>query len=387
MTASRDRTVRVWDAATGQPLSDPFIHDKSIQAAEISHDGHWILTASGNYAFLWEVVSGLTPVPDWLPGLGEAIAGERLNPQGVMEPVEFEQVLKLKERLRGLASSDFYSRWVSWFWADRSTRAVSPSSAIPLQQYVQQRLDENTLGSLQEALKLVPGNPEAIARMPAAVAKQALKQNRNTRPASLVTPLKTIPARNPKAKPELVDLSLFYNASLEGNWHPGPEGHDLSELPKGLQTLAGTEFDVRGLIQVGYLTLLQEKYPTEVTNIPFGRTCQKLHFLHAAIRCEAIPNGVRIGSYIMHYANGKQAEFPIVVGQSVADWSTQPNEEPRMVNVAWSGFCASSRQLGRMIRLFKSTWENSTPSETILSIDFISITFVPAPFLVAITAE
>jgi WD40 repeat protein len=387
MTASRDRTVRVWDTTTGQPLCDPFVHDQSIKSAAISPDGNWILTASGNYAFLWEVISAPTPVPDWLPALGEAIAGKRLSSHGAVESVGFEQILKLKQSFGKLATSDVYSRWASWFWADRYTRAVSPSSPIAFAAYLQQRLDENTLGSLTEALSIAPGNPLAIARMPAAVEKKASERTRGTNAPSLTALRKTLPVRDPHARPELIDLSQFYNASLTEPWHPAAQGSDLSELPRGIQILTGIQFDVRGLIQVGYVSQQSENYPMEVTDIPIGRTCHKLHFLHSAIRAAHFPDGVQIGTYVMHFANGGQVEFPIVIGQSVVDWVSQPNEEPKELTVAWSGFSADSRRNGRKIRLFKSTWENPTPAEVVRSIDFIATTFAPAPFLVAITME
>src|SRR2546423_5672940 len=39
VTASWDRTARVWDAETGQPLSAPMKHDKPVASAEFSPDG------------------------------------------------------------------------------------------------------------------------------------------------------------------------------------------------------------------------------------------------------------------------------------------------------------------------------------------------------------
>src|SRR5262245_62287890 len=64
-----------------------------------------------------------------------------------------------------------------------------------------------------------------------------------------------IPARDPKAQAELIDLSAHYNAALTESWHPasnlaGESGNDLSELPRGIHKLDGIEFDLRGLIQV-----------------------------------------------------------------------------------------------------------------------------------------
>jgi WD40 repeat protein/serine/threonine protein kinase len=392
LTASRDKTVRVWDASTGQPLSDPFVHDKSVQSAEVSSDGHWILTASGNYAFLWEVISGPVPVPDWLPELGEAIGAERLNSQGIMEPVRFEELLKIKQTMSQLpTSSDFYSQWANWFWADRSTRPVSPSSHETVAEYVQRRLEENTIESSQEALKLAPGNPLAIARISDALTNQTPGQIRGAQATLSLTPLEKIPSRDPRAGPELLDLSPFYNASLTENWYVTPEDNDLSELPSGLQIFAGVQFDVRGLIQVGYVNKFFEKYPEKVTGIPVARPCRKLHFLHSAVRGGHFPMGVQIGGYIIRYTNGRQVEFPIVIGQSVACWQPdrpdtwESREGP--LTLAWSGFSANSRRLGLQIRIYKSTWENPTPSEPVQSIDFVSKTFAPAPFLVAITLE
>src|ERR1039458_8961987 len=64
-----------------------------------------------------------------------------------------------------------------------------------------------------------------------------------------------LPLRDPKARPELIDLSAHYNAALTDSWHPasnmaGETGNDLAELPRGVQKLDGIEFDLRGLIQV-----------------------------------------------------------------------------------------------------------------------------------------
>ena len=51
---------------------------------------------------------------------------------------------------------------------------------------------------------------------------------------------------------KLIDLSSYYNVALTESWHWGFGPSDLSELPRGLQTFAGVQFDVRGLIQIGY---------------------------------------------------------------------------------------------------------------------------------------
>ena len=106
-----------------------------------------------------------------------------------------------------------------------------------------------------------------------------------------------------------------------------------------------------------------------------------------AINCSSISNGTQIGSYHIHYANGRHREIPIIAGHDLADWWKQPNDENERLFVAWESTSKASGAMGRRIRLFKSTWENPSPELAIKSIDFLSTHETAAPFLVAITIE
>jgi WD40 repeat protein len=46
-TASADHTARVWDTQTGQPATNPMVHGSAVQSARFSADGLQIVTASG----------------------------------------------------------------------------------------------------------------------------------------------------------------------------------------------------------------------------------------------------------------------------------------------------------------------------------------------------
>ena len=47
VTASRDKTARLWDAATGKPIGEPLTgHDDVVSSAAFSPDGKRIVTAS-----------------------------------------------------------------------------------------------------------------------------------------------------------------------------------------------------------------------------------------------------------------------------------------------------------------------------------------------------
>ena len=46
LTGSWDHTARLWDAATGSPLSQPFRHEAQVNSVAFSPDGKIVLTAS-----------------------------------------------------------------------------------------------------------------------------------------------------------------------------------------------------------------------------------------------------------------------------------------------------------------------------------------------------
>src|SRR5262249_43953971 len=58
VTASVDRTARVWDAATGKPLLEPLRHDQPVEAAAFSPDGLLLLTVSDQTVRLWDTTMG-----------------------------------------------------------------------------------------------------------------------------------------------------------------------------------------------------------------------------------------------------------------------------------------------------------------------------------------
>jgi WD40 repeat protein len=68
VTASADRTARVWDTQTGQPATNPMVHGAEVQSARFSPDGLRIVTASGGVstedpseeraARVWDALTG-----------------------------------------------------------------------------------------------------------------------------------------------------------------------------------------------------------------------------------------------------------------------------------------------------------------------------------------
>jgi hypothetical protein len=200
---------------------------------------------------------------------------------------------------------------------------------------------------------------------------------------------RTIPTRDASGPANLIDLTEYYNAPLTESWHSPKEAHnDLSELPQGVQKFCGIDFDLRGLIQVGAAAANGLEYPSHIYDIPIRQKCRRLHFLHASILSAGARLGDEMGSYIFHYADGRQIELPIITGKDIGEWWSPANEQGTNFVIAWTGNNPSARANGRTIRLFKASWENPFPDVPIRQFDFVSDKPTPgAPFLVAITAE
>ena len=58
VTASEDKTARVWDASTGEPIGKPMTHQGIVKHAGFSPDGLRVVTASLETARVWDGSTG-----------------------------------------------------------------------------------------------------------------------------------------------------------------------------------------------------------------------------------------------------------------------------------------------------------------------------------------
>jgi len=351
-------TARIWDAATGEPLCPAFRHSQAVTCAAFSRDGRRMVTTSlAGTAQLWEVAP-----PDWTDAeFGAAarlLAAAGIGPSEQVEPLEGSQVEQGWEQMRARFQKSSASGEESNAAWHRRRLAFSEG----LQQWFAAEFHARRLAKLQ------PGDP---------FAQTDLERIRVHRP----------PPRDPATPPELIDLSFFYNASLAIPWHGGGGNH-LAEVPRGIQTFAGTRFDVRGLVQV-VGTRFASQYPKEVTGLPINRKLERLQILHS-IQGGQPPVGTRVGHYLAHFADGHHEEIPILYGRDARDWHEHPGVpvDATEAVIAWKGSNPFTRVAGTLsIRLFKRTWTNPAPEVEITRLDFVAEHTTAQPFLVALTAE
>jgi dipeptidyl aminopeptidase/acylaminoacyl peptidase len=71
--------ARVWDAATGLPLSDRLWHEGDVESLAFSPDGRRLMTATGHGTLrAWFAGDFGGRVPQWAARMGEALGGQRV---------------------------------------------------------------------------------------------------------------------------------------------------------------------------------------------------------------------------------------------------------------------------------------------------------------------
>lgn len=100
LTASDDRTARLWDVRTGKSLGVPFVHPVSVRNAVFSPDNSTILTGgTDDTARLWtrteSLAGSLIQIQAWV-GM---ITGLKLDSRGVARPLDPGEMEKLNRDL------------------------------------------------------------------------------------------------------------------------------------------------------------------------------------------------------------------------------------------------------------------------------------------------
>ena len=191
--------------------------------------------------------------------------------------------------------------------------------------------------------------------------------------------------RDPDSADGQVNLEPFYNAALEQSIdRQDARWLNLSALPKGRQSLGETEFDIRGIVQLsstGPSGKSSRIYPERVEGIPIGRTCQRIHFLHATEG--EVANGTSVAMYRVHLRDGGVLDLPVVYGRDVLAWEDEICAAPTAARVAWQGRSPGTTRL----RLFRTSWELPQPGQEVVRLDLVSQMTDSAPFLIAVTVE
>ena len=160
VTASVDKTARLWDALTGKTLGEPMLHQAGVSSAQFSPDGTRVVTASWDKtARLWDVSPVVTGDFELLAKLSEAVTGIKLSDLGAVEALD-NSIERLNDLSRQTANAPLgqptAESFVRWFLSDPWTRTVSPLSRLNVPDYIQQQI---AAGRRDEVAQEFPGHP------------------------------------------------------------------------------------------------------------------------------------------------------------------------------------------------------------------------------------
>ncbi|MBQ10901.1 MAG: hypothetical protein CMJ45_05065 [Planctomyces sp.] len=212
--------------------------------------------------------------------------------------------------------------------------------------------------------------------------------------ARKMTLLERLPPRDKTIGTKFIDLTKYYNAALSEN--PYREANQaayvdesFSMLKSGLNTYAGVQFDVRGLITLhGVQTQLREQLAelvNGVQGIAIGQSARTVHLLHGTAWGFRLPHGTIIGKYNFHFTDGSTQSLDIRYGHHLLDWFLPKKRTVPHAILAHTH--RSPREADREIGFYRIVWKNPTPDVAISHIDFESYGTEASPFLMGITLD
>jgi hypothetical protein len=386
-SSSEDSLIRVWAVPSGRLLATLTGHKRAMIQLSFSTDGRTLASLADDRTLIfWQVATGRElmrlpmPVED-VQGHelafstdGRSLAAWRYDARGILTRLWFAPTLAEIAVAEGQDYRSLANDSITWYAVSKALEkqgrlqeAVDALHAVVRQSAHQPDLDRLRKGALQRRAELL-------------VQLGQLSEAATNNLEAL-----DLPPRDSRAPPQCIDLGPYYNAALDWNslYFEIPGQTFLPELPRGVQVLPGSSdvpFDLRGVVQLNN-DLGFPGIPRAVTNIVVLRKCHRLNFLHATQSSE-VSTGTQIGTYILHFSDGKQEEFPIIYGREVCDWAPATNapSDGEGGRVAWKGTNTNNR-------VYMSAWENPRPEIEVTTLDFVSAMSRCGPFLIALTAE
>ncbi len=223
----------------------------------------------------------------------------------------------------------------------------------------------------------------AYARQAAEAVRQATAEGRSRWSAKL--------PRQPWATAQMLDLGNYYTLRLGDRLGTKQLSGLFRELPRGVQDLGGTAFDVRGILE------LDQANPV---TIPIGRACRRLHFLHATGGKAFLSHRVVAARYQVTYAGGASVSVELQDPEDMPPFRAHKFWEVSELTwegmspdldcaLVWSGCAPGLARRKDPLFLTRMTWTlpASHQGELVESIELQASSPGSTPLVFAITVE
>jgi len=173
------------------PVAGPMRHDGEVCSAQFSADGQRVVTASGDKtARVWDApVIRNQDAPDdvlLLADLAEAACGSVLQTSGQTEILKLlppDQVRATREKIAakferqssGLAPVERLLK-LKWSVSELRRRTISPFSKVTVPEWIENRIKQGTFESLRAAIQMDPAKSRLIAHFGVALANLAVTE-------------------------------------------------------------------------------------------------------------------------------------------------------------------------------------------------------------------
>jgi WD40 repeat protein len=373
------QALRMCDGQSGEPVLPPLQTGGEGANLTMSADGHTIICAADNLALVRRWSEETRPALE-LVQMAAVLSGTRLDENGRL--VELNQ-----------------SEWeVNWHALSPRDNAMTPLDLLrwhrhELTRSLQERHWFGARFHLDQLARLGADAAE-LTQVEADLAASQAAPGPGTELQRWTREVQgRIPPRASDTAKALLDLSNFYNRTLteELNQQDRQDMNTFSELPRGVHSLAGDQFDIRGAVLINGQQLSRQRpsiAPERVQGIPVRQKAGRLQFLQGTGWNEE--DGTVIAKYIVHYADGTTpVEIPVRYGANVRNYWVRDNDVPESPGaiVAWVGTNPTMLRAGLRCRIYRQQWDNPEPEKEISHLDFVSTMSNCAPALFAVTAE
>jgi|GEM_PF-160674 len=321
VTVSADRTARVWDARTGHPLSERFLHQAEVTSAEFSPDGNRIVTASTDgIVRVWDTPAVFEPLPKWFLDWAETRVGRRLGRNELDAFIPVDEVRRQEALVEGLQDDGVLTRFAKWMQADVATRQISPLSEVRRSDYIDRRLKEERIDTSREAVDLAPTNWLAITRLGIVLLSEDSKQN---------------PGRIEEAR-LLIDHALRIAPSNAEPWRvlgmiesqSGRVAEALMSINKALdlQPQNGETWETKG-------DILQRSQRWEEAREAYTKALVWLPQTNKMVDSIRVRTLLSRSSVLKHLEQSRAASEDLMLARNIP--SRQPQTEPNMVDLSF----------------------------------------------------